>query len=186
MKKTQCDKCKKNCENFETGKDSVKSILEKNDSKIYDLIIFFEYLSPNTSSYLSSKLDLETSEQVLNEMFKKGFEFGKNYCFFVKSISDDDLKKYGLYDGNFKSYCKRFVCSVAPGDKKNNLTALMRHIRNSIAHGRYSIIKGHNYYRFFFEDKNAKENVTFRMVINHANLRKWKSILIETQKSKIR
>ena len=149
----------------------------KNDLRIFDLIIYFEYLSPNTSSNLSDKIDEKLSEKVINEMLYCAFKKNNNYAFVTTSITEELLSKYSLNGENIHSSCKRFVCNVSSKDNKNKLTALLRHIRNSIAHGRYYIIKSGSYYKFLFEDANDK-NITFRMCINHSTLRKWKNILI--------
>lgn len=178
MKNIQCDFCKKECCVFDKSHELVRQHLILNDSSIHNLIIFYEYLSPNTSSNLSKTLSLEESDLLLEKMLKKDFEVDKNYIFTANPLSQDLLKKMSLDGDLTKSSCKRFISNVCPKDKKNNLTSLMRHIRNSIAHGRYFIIKGGNYYKFLFEDVNEKDNVTFRMVINHSTLKKWKDILM--------
>ena len=177
MKNIQCNFCKKKCFAFDKSHELVRQHLILNDSSIHNLIIFYEYLSPNTSSVLSKTLRLEESKLLLERMLKNGFEGDKNYIFTNDPLSQDLLKKMSLDGDLTKSSCKRFISNVCPRDKKNQLTSLMRHIRNSIAHGRYFIIKGGNYYKFLFEDTNEKDNVTFKMVINHSTLKKWKDIL---------
>lgn len=179
MKEIKCTFCKKKCDAFDRSKESIKKHLLNNDSSIFDLIVFFEYLSPNTSSNLSNKIDETLSEKVLAEMLNCAFQKDNNYIFVSTSITDEVLSKYSLNNQYMYSSCKRFVCNVCPKDNNVKLTALLRHIRNSIAHGRYCIIKSGSYYKFLFEDVGKNQNITFRMVINHSTLRKWKNILID-------
>lgn len=177
MKSIRCSFCNKDCDFFEYNKESIKRHLMKNDLRIFDLIIYFEYLSPNTSSNLSDTIDEKLSEKVINEMLSCAFKNNNNYAFVTSRITEELLSKYFLNGEKIHSSCERFVCNVSSRDNKNKLTALLRHIRNSIAHGRYYITKRGSYYKFLFEDVNDK-NITFMMCINHSTLRKWKNILI--------
>ncbi len=179
MKK--CSNCKKRCEKFDNSKSAIRTYLLSNDSAVHDLIIFYEYLSPNTSSDLSFPIDLETSTRLLEEMLKIGFRKDKTFSFVSGKITDDDLGKFSLNGTDINSSCKRFVCRVCSSDRKNALTALLRHVRNSIAHARYSIIRGGNYYKFLFEDRDGEKDITFKMVINHSTLKKWKEILMSSE-----
>ena len=181
MKNIRCSFCDKPCDVFELSKESVKNHLINNDSKFFDLIIYFEYLTPNTSSILSETIDDKLSENILNEILSCGFKQNNNYEFVNTSITEELLSTYSLNGDDIYSSCKRFVCNVSSYDKKNKLSALLRHIRNSIAHGRYYILKSGSYYKFLFEDKYNKKT-TFRMCINHSTLRKWKNILIDNMK----
>lgn len=178
-----CLTCKKNCVKFDRSKKVIKAQLPSYESKIYNLIIFFEYLTPNTSSALSYLIDLDKSEEILEEMLKSGFSKDKSYYFTSGKLTDILLQDHSLNGDFIHSTCKRFVCNISPKDSKNKLTALLRHIRNSIAHARYSIIKGGSYFKFLFEDQTEKGNITFRMVINHSTLKKWKEILKSCEKS---
>ncbi len=181
----KCDRREKQCEVFDKSKEAIrKQLASSNDTSLYELIIFFEYFSPNTSSNLSYVIDAAKSEAILSEMLKKGFALNKNYVFTTDSLDETLLEKYSLNGALIESSCKRFVCNVCPKDKKNNLTSLMRHIRNSIAHGRYAIIRGGNYYKLFFEDVNRNNGVTFRMVTNHSTLKKWKEMFISDETNK--
>lgn len=178
MRRRNCSFCKKPCDIFDHSKESVKKHLINNDSKIFDLLIYFEYLAPNTSSFLSKKIGDKLSENILNEMLSCGFKQNNNYEFVNTSITEELLSTYSLNGDNIHFSCKRFVCYVKPKYEKNKLSALLRHIRNSIAHGRYYILKSGSYYKFLFEDRKDN-NITFRMCINHSILRKWKNILID-------
>ena len=151
MKSIRCSFCNKRCDVFECNKESIKRHLMKNDLRIFDLIIYFEYLSPNTSSNLSDKIDEKLSEKIINEMLSCAFKNYNNYAFVTTSITEKLLSKYFLNGDKIHSSCERFVCNVSPKYNKNKLTALLRHIRNSIAHGRYYIIKSRSYYKFLFD-----------------------------------
>lgn len=177
--KKNCSSCKNKCDAFDSSKESIKKHLMVKDSRIFDLIIFFEYFSPNTSSNLSDRLDGKMSDKVLGKMLNCAFKKDKNYTFTSTGITKETLSEYSLNGEDIYSSCKRLVCNVAPKDNSNKLTALLRHIRNSIAHGRYFVLKSGSYYKFLFEDGNDK-NITFRMCINHSTLRKWKEILISS------
>ena len=171
-----CSKCNNKCEEFLLLKDHLIKEISLYRPTIYALLVFFLYLSPNTSSNLSTPLSQEKSVETLEIMMKK---FKGKYCFPSGSnpLKTDLLREYSLSDDMLHSKCKRFICKVAPSVDKNQLSSLMRHLRNSIAHGHFSIIQGGTYYRLFFEDKSEKGNITFRMVINHSTLKEWKKIL---------
>lgn len=176
-----CSKCINKCEVFLVSKEYRIKEISLYRPKIYDLLVFFLYLSPNTSSNLSMHLSEEKSEEMLEIMKKK---FKGKYCFQSanKPLTTGLLREYSLSDGLLYSKCNRFICKVAPKVDKTQLSSLMRHLRNSIAHGHFSIIQGGTYYRLFFEDKNRDGKITFRMVINHSTLKEWKKILSAAMK----
>lgn len=64
--------------------------------------------------------------------------------------------------------------------KRNIWMSIFRHIRNSLAHSRYSVSKTNKGYVFAFEDVDMTETdaiVTARMVIKKSTLIKWIDII---------
>lgn len=178
-----CSKCINinKCHEFSLSKEHLIEGISRYRPTIYDLLVFFLYLSPNTSSNLSMTLCEEKSEETLEIMLKE-FKRKNSFQFTSNSLKTDLLREYSLSDDLLHSKCKRFICNVASKDGQNRLSSLMRHLRNSIAHGHFSIIQGGTYYRLFFEDKSKKGKITFRMVINHSTLKEWKIILSAAMK----
>ncbi len=148
-----CNNCKHKCDKFYIDKSNTKDVLISHDNVLSDLLVFFEYLAPNTSSALSPSVKSEKCNLILSEMLKN-MKNGKDYIFCESA--EDFLSEYNLDDMNAFSKCKRFVCSVKRN--QNKLTSLLRHIRNSIAHGRFYIIKTGNYYKILLEDKKKSGN----------------------------
>ena len=59
---------------------------------------------------------------------------------------------------------------------ETDLDCILRHIRNSIAHGRVYYRKDRNRIHFVFEDCN-KKNLTARIVCIKSDLEFWKKVL---------
>lgn len=66
-------------------------------------------------------------------------------------MNSTELEKFNFYRSEIYSKYFRFI--VLKKKNVDNFSSLMSHIRNSIAHGMYNIIRNGNRYRFYFEDK---------------------------------
>lgn len=58
----------------------------------------------------------------------------------------------------------------------------MRHLRNTLAHGRFFVIHGGNHISLLFDDQNGEGNITARIICNQADLKKWKKIILDKTK----
>ena len=167
-----CVNCKIKCDIFSRKKQDTINMLLNIEKNISDLLFFFQYLSPNISSNLSLKINKKQSEKILALMLSNWKE--KEYKF-IDNLEEDTIGILNLE--NIYSKCKRIVC--VKNKTESNFTCLMRHIRNSIAHGRIYIIKNNTYYKLLFEDFDRNSEISARIIINHAILKKWKNIIIE-------
>ena len=148
-------------------------------SDLQRLIGFFQYESPNTSSYICSRLPQEHHNELLKEMLVSWKE--ENYMFISHSTPINNiLQEKSLLGVSLCSYCKRFVCKrkkrAKNGYKETDFECFLRHLRNSLAHGRFFVIHGGNCVFLLFEDYYGK-NITARIICHQADLKKWKKLI---------
>ena len=145
------------------------------------LFTYFQYRSPNVDAIRSPILEAELHQETLDLMLK-----GNSYYVFCahSSKTEDELIKLNLSGNILCSQCKRFLCKRSgrnskrvPAQKETDLECLLRHLRNAIAHGHVYIIHGGNYISVLFEDRNANNRITARIICCQADLKKWRSIL---------
>ena len=149
------------------------------DSRNRRVLLYFKDFAPCQSSYTGSVLSQEVHQEVLDDMLQSW----KDHYLFV--AYDTDLKrteetyeKYNLKGDRLCSRCKRFVCKRDNKAKQEtDLSCLLRHIRNAIAHNRVFSIHGGNYVSFLFIDVNKAGNVNAKVICNRVDLEKWKRIL---------
>ena len=149
--------------------------------KLRSLFSYFQYKSPNIDSIHSPLLEEAFHDDILQNIMKGN----ENYHFCAHtSNTDDELKKIALYGSSVCSKCKRFFCKRSgsrskrePNRKESDLECLLRHLRNSIAHGHVYIAHGGNFISVCFEDINTDKKTTARIVCTQADLIRWKGIL---------
>ena len=147
------------------------------------LFSYFQYIAPNIDSVHSPILEASMHEEVLHQLLHDN----SNYHFCAHNlITNDELKKLALEGDLICSKCKRFLCKRSgkdskrePKRKETDLECLLRHLRNSIAHGHVYIVHGGNTIHVCFEDINPQKKTTARIVCTQAELKKWRSILVE-------
>lgn len=94
-------------------------MLLNSEKNISDLLFFFLYLSPNTSSSLSLKINKKQSDKILSLMLSNWKE--KEYKF-IDNLEEDTI---GLLNSiNIYSKCKKIVCIKAKSIN-SNFTCLM-------------------------------------------------------------
>ena len=157
---------------------------EANNGDLSKLLRFFLYKAPNISSAHSPKISNITysHDSILREMmngrkFSKGIDFCSSNCRIEKH-----LLKVGLNGNKICLKCKRGVCKRNPikgNNKESDLDCLLRHIRNSIAHGRFYYSHGGNIIFLMFEDVNTTGNISARIVCLRADLEHWKNVLLK-------
>lgn len=182
MLKCQTGTCNRNTRKFKVIKENaiVPSICEISDLRTQ--FAFFQYQAPNISSYVSSNLDREKHEELLCKLLKSWNK--ENYDFIPPNAKiADALESKGLKGDIICNYCKRFICkrkkkSSKTGHKETDLECLLRHLRNSLAHGRVFIIHGGNYISILFEDIDSDKKISARIICNRADLKKWRELII--------
>lgn len=154
---------------FEYGKEEIESLFS-----------YFLYKAPNIESVHSPQISSKYKREILDRMISNQHY---RYQCFCKSNSpiEKELVKANLSDGDGVCLkCKRFVCKKkkkkgAVGE--SDLDCFLRHIRNSIAHGRVYLWRDGNKHHIMFEDENNTGKISARIVCVKSDLSHWKKVL---------
>ena len=121
--------------------------------------------------------------------FEKGYTFHSLRHLYVhpnkqaNAVIEMEFNKCNLNGSNICLKCKRFVCKKKQSCKnkpeETDLNCFLRHIRNSIAHGRVYCCHAGNRIHIVFEDENITGNLSARIVCIKADLEHWKRVLSE-------
>lgn len=176
--------------------------LGKTDEQVMKYIspIFLFYVLRNPNVDLSAKgIPLTEygwtapwrSPEYLNKKLK---EASSSKCLFWASAKHNEMEKAlrntELFDlDRFLDSSEQFEeCLVFYDGKKNQTLSVLYHIRNSICHGRYAVVKHKKCLWFVMEDvAGAKKNdqvgnnykrLTARMLIQYKTLQHWINIII--------
>ena len=148
------------------------------------LFSYFQYRAPNIDSAHSPLLSVDYHTYVLDSMIKT--LKNTDSCVFKAHNSNTEscLREVALWGNQLCDRCKRFMCKRMTNKAKRDNTrketdfeCLLRHLRNSIAHGHVYIFHAGNHITVCFEDVNKDHNTTARILCTQADLKKWKSIL---------
>ena len=158
---------------FETGNDELSKLLS-----------FFLHKAPDISSIHSRRIDNQNNvhDLILVQMldgrsFKQGIDFCASNCKIEKRLT-----RIGLSGDKVCLKCKRGVCKKNPvkdNHEESDLDCLLRHLRNSIAHGRFYYNHAGNRIYLMFEDVNPSGNLSARLICLRADLEHWKEILVQ-------
>lgn len=144
------------------------------------LFSYFLYSAPNIESTHSKKIPLDLHNEIFNRMIDKRHYKYQKFCG-ASAVIDKELEKGHLDGDSFCLKCKRFVCKKKQTTKgklpESDLDCFLRHIRNSIAHGRVYFLHGGNKIHIVFEDENTTGNLSARIVCIKADLEHWKRVL---------
>ena len=155
---------------------------EDNIGKLNLLLSYFLYKAPNIDSHHSPYIEADTHDSVFLDMMSSNWTY--SFCPQNKKI-ETELEDMGLSGNSVCQKCKRFLCKRSTQNckrdksrKETELECLLRHIRNSIAHGHVFVTKAGNYINVLLEDINPKnDNITARLVCRQSDLVNWKKIL---------
>jgi hypothetical protein len=175
--------CDKNVRRFIISKENAINPLTCEIGELRQLFGYFQYKAPNTSSFQSETLDEVYHEDLYKEMMKSWKE--DSYNIISHNINfDKKSQDYALNGSAICSYCKRYLCKRkkspkgSNGKKESDFDCLVRHLRNSLAHGRVFVIHGGNSIKVMFEDYDERsEAISARIVCNQANLKKWRTYI---------
>lgn len=154
---------------FETGIRNFTSIAK-----------FFMYYAPGIDSAQSSgDFDLSTSQNLLNDMIKIA-ELQNRARFLIK-IRSTSWKSVNLESDevDFEQQC--FLCGKH--SQETDFHALLRHIRNALAHGHLYVwrkAKKEDYiFLVDFEPQrgNRSQKISAKIMISLSILEKWKAII---------
>lgn len=184
--KCKISSCSKNVVHFELLDENAIVPSESEIGELRSLFGYFQYRAPNIDSLHSPLLDITKHNDTLSEMIDKNrFE----YVFCPQNATiNTEYEKLALEGSSICSWCKRFVCKRANQAKRDktrketDLECLLRHLRNSIAHGHVYVIHGGSFITIMFEDENNKGNESARIICRQSDLKKWRSILNNAMK----
>lgn len=173
-------RCNKTVQHFVISKENAVNPQTCDIGELRQLFGFFQYKAPNTSSFQCDKLDESYHKDLFAEMTKSWKE--ENYKIIAHSVTyDSESVNFALFGSDLCSYCKRYLCKRLKsknGHRETDFDCLIRHIRNSIAHGRVFVIHGGNSIKVMFEDYDAHNNViSGRIVCNQSDLKKWRTAI---------
>lgn len=144
------------------------------------LFSYFLYRAPNISSAHSPEIDSSIHQDLFAHMMEgRHFKY-QEFCSANIPI-ENELAKSFLLGTDICFKCKRFLCKYKKytneGTKETELECFLRHIRNSIAHGRVFYRNNKNRIQIMFEDENTTGKLSARIVCIKADLEHWKKIL---------
>lgn len=161
-------------------KDNIKHYLTtpensgiKGFSKLAD---YFQYRAPMIDSIHSADCVLSETRQdeILSKMLSEANL--KTQSKFLYRFQKNSLKLMSLEGEDICFKCVRLICSKKTDE--TDLASLLRHIRNSLAHGRIYVKKTKNQTYILLEDFDTrKERISARMLITKAILERWKRAL---------
>ncbi|MCM1224624.1 MAG: HEPN family nuclease [Lachnospiraceae bacterium] len=163
------------------------------NKRLSELLEYFLYLAPNTTSVHSPKI--ENCNNLHDEIYRQMLE-GRNFKLGIEFWTqqpkiDQRLADLSLHNENICLKCQRGVCKkkiskISPAE--TNLCCLLRHIRNSIAHGRVYYVnnKSNNMFIMFEDAEPGQQNksssnhpiITARTVCLKADLEHWRTVLM--------
>ena len=172
--------CNKTVQHFVISKENAVNPQTCDIGDLRQLFGFFQYKAPNTSSFQCESLDEIYHEDLFNEMMKSWKE--ENHDIISHSVTfDNEAVNYALFGNDICSYCKRYLCKrlkTKNGHKETDFDCFIRHIRNSIAHGRVFIIHSGNSIKVMLEDyDNINKVISGRIICNQSDLRKWRTLI---------
>ena len=144
------------------------------------LFSYFLHMAPDISSVHSLKISKTLHAELFRQMMENRHFFYQKFCSSNAPI-EKELDKGFLSGSNLCLKCKRYVCKREKNKKgispESDLDCFLRHIRNSIAHGRVYYSNVNNRIHIIFEDINKSQNISARIVCFKSDLEYWKKIL---------
>lgn len=139
---------------------------------------YFMLYAPNLdSAHSNGRIEGEAASQIFDEMIKK-VNMQNSYKI-IENLTDASWKKYDLSNDVLDFEQSRFTCKKLKNE--SNLQCLLRHIRNSLAHGYVYIWKkrnNRNYVFFVDYDSTRKRNrISAKIMVSTTILDTWKAIL---------
>ncbi len=144
------------------------------------LFSYFLHNAPNIESAHSRRISTSKRTEIFRLMMENRHFCYQKFCWSNAPI-EKELSKAHMDGDNLCFKCKRFVCKKKQNSKsqpqESELDCFLRHIRNSIAHGRVFFHHAGNRVHIVFEDKNTSGNLSARIVCIKADLEHWKRVL---------
>ena len=140
------------------------------------LVDYYQYHAPMIDSIHSA--DFELSEKEHDEIIARMLSEAKlkTRSKFLYRLQKNSLELMDLDGDELCLKCARMICSKMKGE--TDLASLLRHIRNSLAHGRLYVKKTKNQTFVLLEDFDKRsKRISARILITNAILVRWKNLL---------
>ncbi len=177
-KKTVINCVKQNCTCADNHGICYKVPFEAKDVSLKNLFCYFLYRAPGINSAHKGYLEQERSEILLEKINEK--VDGKIQFCCPNAQMKKELAKINLADNELCLKCTRAMCKRSGSQKpplESDLACLLRHIRNSIAHGYVYFRKSNQKFYLLFEDYTPEGKLSAKIVCCKEDLEQWKSIL---------
>ena len=150
---------------------------ETEDMKLKSLFSFFLHLAPTISSSSAGDIPKAGLAQAWASFLREARIRNESFRLYTSgSINEKQLERYSLSSSSTvsrKSKC--FICSRKSADECE-MSCLLRHLRNSIAHSNVYLLNNNRKY-ILFDDFNTKQNRSARILLSQGNLRVLKKYL---------
>ena len=180
MKKERCIETACSKSMYHNLNDLLITPFEEGTTDTQKLFSFFLHSAPDIESAHSKRIPVVKHSAIFNMMMEKRHFKYQKFCWAQTSI-EKELSKGYLNGETLCLKCKRFICKKRQISKnkpiETDLDCFLRHIRNSIAHGRVYYSHAGNRIHIIFEDENSTGNLSARIVCIKADLEHWKRIL---------
>lgn len=178
-KKKRVANCvRQDCTSAENHAISYQVPFEVKDAALKTLFCYFLYRAPGIKSKHAEYLEQEKCEILLKKINEKADQ-RIQFCEPGVQI-EKELPKVNLSEKDPCLKCTRAMCKRSKEEKspkESDLVCLLRHIRNSIAHGYVHCRKSNKTYYILFEDYNDEERMTAKIVCCKEDLEQWKEII---------
>lgn len=137
---------------------------------------YFQYYAPNIDSVHSyGKILGDRADKIFNKLIASA-GMTKDYKT-LKKVKANSWNEFNLDDEKLDFEKARMIFDVF--SKENELGALLRHIRNALAHGNIYIWRKKSKGNFIFlvDYDNNKKKITAKIMISSYILEQWKAIL---------
>ena len=174
----------KKCNHTKININNHRMIPFEDNIILNDIFSYFLYRAPSISSSFSKEIDFND-----DQLFKEFININrfKNIIFYRKRSNKFYIDN-NLYGDYICMKCLKIINSRVIDSYDNELESylecVLRHIRNSIAHGSvYYLFENKRHY-IMFEDLNNRKEITSRIVMTRQTLLNLKSKLIRYQRNK--
>ena len=142
-------------------------------SSLVQILGYFQYQAPNISSAHSWSLPENLHDEIYELIIEKTKFVKQSFASNQKVLQKRFLENH-LSETKFCYHCKRFTCLKY--SKESKLECLLRHLRNSIAHGLVYLPLLKSRY-ICFKDINKDNKVTAMIILEKNDLYTWKDII---------
>ena len=173
----------KKCQHKKVNINQYRIIPFEDNTFLNVIFSYFLYKAPSISSSFSEEIDFND-----DKLFKEFININRfKSIIFIKKNSKKVYIEHDLSGDYICMRCMRMIITRSINYEDHQLESylecVLRHIRNSIAHGLvYYMFENKRHY-LMFEDVNLSGNISARIIVNRQTLINLKSKLIKYQSS---